>query len=499
MDYTGKRVYSPIYRAYFKFDGTYWIRDSDQTEGPNMEFELDLYPYDGPDYGPFLANDHVIRIQHSNAPNSTERVTYARYVHDYAWSASWRIFEIDPEPNRRVNVRNTRTGERNVLWLETLEGSQGREWVEYERPSLPAQVECCECSETTEQPARTYSDTFVCLACADTMVDCDYCNEFDVIDIMRETVDNGYICPDHRNYRTCSWCERYESRSYLNANDSGDYMCGTCADENYYYGCESCGVLTREGDYCESCEDERHERDSNGLIEDYDYKPYPVFHGSDTTDGIPFLGIELEVSANRSLTACAEIAANRMGNLGYLKEDSSIDCGFEIVSHPMTHDYARNSFPWGMLTDLQDQGADADDNGIHVHISRKGFNDSEHVYRFMRLFYSNVAKCVKIARRPEYTHWCRFRDLDDSELRNLATGDSYGDRYSAINMQNDHTIELRLFRGSLDKQEVMAAFDLAHASVEYTRENECNDWATFELWLDSHSDKYSALIAQNGK
>jgi hypothetical protein len=43
------------------------------------------------------------------------------------------------------------------------------------------------------------------------------------------------------------------------------------------------------------------------------------------------------------------------------------------------------------------------------------------------------------------------------------------DRYAAVNTNNRNTLEMRIFRGSLNTGYIKACIDLAHASVEFTR------------------------------
>jgi len=133
------------------------------------------------------------------------------------------------------------------------------------------------------------------------------------------------------------------------------------------------------------------------------------------------------------LEQCAEIAQTALGGLGYLKDDCSItdhyNSGFEIVTHPMTHKYARESFPWSMLDELAELGADAEHNGIHVHVSRAGFSDSDHIYRWLRLLMSNREPCLKIARR-ESTQWARFNEFNSDHLMSWAwRPPSFSDRH----------------------------------------------------------------------
>jgi hypothetical protein len=285
----------------------------------------------------------------------------------------------------------------------------------------------------------------------------------------RSPVDapNGYYCDYCLNY--CDECDAHFVDS-----------CGTRHHDEYDDYCE-----------CEACQS-RSER-----VHDYSYQPYPVFHGQ----GPVFLGLELEVSTPWNRTNdCAELADDSLGSLGYLKEDSSIGTGFEMVCHPMTYDYAVERYPWQMLHRLKSHGAEAsEDCGMHVHVSRDAFDGPSHVYRWMKLFYRNEDKVKHVARRNSH-QWASFHGEDRQHQKEIAKGNRtyYMPRYVAINTNNDATFEVRVFASSLETREVKAALALVDASVEYTRTLTSHDvlkhngwsWDTFIAWLP---DKYAAL------
>jgi hypothetical protein len=232
-------------------------------------------------------------------------------------------------------------------------------------------------------------------------------------------------------------------------------------------------------------------------IHDYSYKPDPDFYGV----GPLFLGVELEVSVpDYLISRAADLCDERLGRLAYLKEDSSVD-GFEIVTHPMSHAYATESFPWHMLRELDDLGASADDAGLHVHVSRAGFRDSAHVYRWLKLLYRNAEHVTAIARRDS-GEWAAWSGNDRMRAKDYAKGRRNGARYSAVNVQNRETFEVRVFASTLDTDELRAALDLVAASVEYTRGLTVADithgdgwtWDAFVTWADQRPE-YAALVA----
>jgi hypothetical protein len=183
--------------------------------------------------------------------------------------------------------------------------------------------------------------------------------------------------------------------------------------------------------------------------------------------------------------------------LAYLKHDGSLSCGYEIVTHPMSHDYYKNeaSDLWDTLEHLRTyykvKSWDTSTCGLHIHVSRTGFNGGGHMHRFLNLIYSNQDFYQRLAGREE-SRWATFDDIMNSEILRDEWGNRIMDedgftqfqtkrsiasklqgynteRYSAVNTRNRETLEIRIFKGTVNTNTVKSHLDLAHASVEYTR------------------------------
>ncbi|MEV0700047.1 hypothetical protein AB0I53_19365 [Saccharopolyspora sp. NPDC050389] len=346
------------------------------------------------------------------------------------------------------------------------------------------QIECDQCGDQVSETCLVDSYT-MCTVCADDYPICEHCDRCS--ESTFETVDGGNICAPCARliYTRCEHCNLFARDLRWTAD--GTDVCDSCADD--FWDCEGCGDLTRYASLCEACE--RDDNDSSDLIERYSYKPVPRFHGH----GPVFLGLELEINTpSGEKRDCAEMALRHLGSLGYLKEDCSIDLGFEIVTHPMSHDWAMDHFPWRGLSDLADAGADGFENGMHVHISRDSFDSPSHVYRWMKFLHRNAKQVTILARRTS-EQWAAFYESDRRHIKDYAKGFK-GDRYRAINTQNDHTFELRIFASTVKPREVKAALGLSAASVEYTRTLRVSDvvhrggwtWRAFVSWLREHPE-----------
>ena len=338
--------------------------------------------------------------------------------------------------------------------------------------------------EQYDRPRSGHYGEYLCQACADEhYVECQSCNEYECA-----------CC-------AAIPCDVSRPRTY----------CLVCANERLTHcvSCDSWYRHTSQSDYCDSCapeywDDEDYDTDDDdacGLINSWDYTPYFEFHGK----GPAYLGLELEVSVPYgNLYEAANAVINRNGSTTYLKGDSSIaGGGFEMVTHPCDHEFFRTEYDWMILDDLKELGCDGDGNGIHVHVSRDGFDSPSHVYRWMRLIYRNRQAVSAVARRNP-SQWGSFTTHTGRQFKDFAKGSKRSsERYSAINVQNEETFEVRVFRASLNRREVMAALDLVAASVEYTREltvpaimNGGWTWDGFMAWAKD-DERYAALVAES--
>lgn len=374
-------------------------------------------------------------------------------------------------------------------------------------------MQCGHCARWTTGPTTaTESHGDVCATCAEDLPRCAGCDAIDGDDLIEDIYgdDHCHGCTLGRyGWNACADCERPGHSWDLRGSDNG-YVCDGCRS-NRYWECESCEFLLSSGSHCEDCDDDAGDSD---YIHGYYYAPSPEFHG----DGPTYLGFELEINTpSGGLDSVARIAMETLGPLGYLKEDSTIDRGFEIVTHPMAHAWASKHFPWELLDELRRMECCAEQYdgglGLHVHVSRAGFDGPAHVLRWLQLFYDNTDKIDGIARRRN-DEWAAWRRFDRRNAKEHAKGESGGCRYVAINTCNSQTFEVRVFASTLDKTELRAALDLVAASVEATRETtapadvDADDdtawdafaesdayrlsWAAFAEYVAAH-DAYAAL------
>ncbi|WP_372667952.1 hypothetical protein [Amycolatopsis kentuckyensis] len=338
-------------------------------------------------------------------------------------------------------------------------------------------------STCREHAVDEADDSFTCSRCDDTF-------SRRLHEPCESTGDRQLCSPCAVGFDLCDYCGLYDDA--LRSTDTDREMCDDCASRLDYYECNVCTTLIDSGT---SCEDHRDDLDD---LHDYSYKPAPVFHGI----GPRYLGLELEINVpDGDLGRRIDDTVDTLAGLGYLKEEMSIDYGFELVTHPMAYRWAVDCFPWHLLEQLELAGCSGDGNGLHVHISRAAFTGPCHVFRWMKFIYRNADDVQTLAGRS--SSYAAFRDSERNHIKDACKGTYWAPRSSAINTQPEETFELRVFASSLDIQRVQAALAFADASVAYTRDLTIHDitqaggwtWAAFTQWLRTRP-QYAPLTAE---
>lgn len=369
-------------------------------------------------------------------------------------------------------------------------------------------IECGDCGLHVPEDSMTethcrwddYVTQQVCSVCVRAFAECDHCGEY-VHHYRTRTVrtDYGNSCSD-----ICRPCYDGE-RGSLNIEQC--QHCGEdtdmeepCCDVDPDTGrVDGCG--------CEGCST------THSIVHDYSYKPRAEFHraqGEGVTfrrnrfdekyDATLYMGIELEVEApGRDSDLRVQSA---LGDIVYLKEDSSIGDGFEIVSHPATFDYWMNEFNWEAIRKLRgDQVISSSSScGLHIHASKNAFNGPTHEYRLIMFWHRNQEVLKVLAGRD--SHYGSYDNDQRATLVDVVKKGKHSYRRSAINTQNEYTHEFRVFASTVYVNRIKAAIQLVEGSIEYTRnlaaakvmKDGGYSWTEFIVWLRSHDGRYAQLI-----
>ncbi len=318
-------------------------------------------------------------------------------------------------------------------------------------------------------------------------------------------VDNELLCPDclERYAVRCAHCGVYVMADD-NAGSDIHPLCDRCYDE-HYTTCERCGTLLRYSSACYAPDDEDEEYPycdscsyllSHGTIHDYYYKPEPKFYGT----GPRYFGVELEIDGageNHDRAGQLMEIANTARDLAYCKHDGSLDCGFEIVTHPMTLEYHMQTMPWeAICEEAVEMGYTshmAGTCGLHVHVSRKAFGQTEAeqdlvIARILYFVEHHWEELLKFSRRTrrQLEQWAArygYKEQPSEILEHAKTGRHQG-RYTCINLTNYDTIEFRMFRGTLKYNTLIATLQLVDRICDvalYMSDDEVKNmaWSTF--------------------
>ena len=325
---------------------------------------------------------------------------------------------------------------------------------------------------------------------------CELCGDLHRLD-EGDFADGLALCPDcaEDNVYRCEGCGEYHlARNMVQIEGTDNYVCDDwgCMDRAGVDRCEDCGcflyaqelTVVSGGCYCEDCAPE-----DSGIM-DYGYKPEPEFYGDPTA---LHMGVELEIDGGDAYGFIEEAAAPEV----YFKEDGSLSSnGVEIVSHPCTLDYHKGLWD-GIIRAAKSCGFtshNAETCGLHVHIDRDylGQFETEQDYTtacIVMLFDKFWEQLVRFSRRTEYQlgQWCERTGLEltkadmsapekvADKLQDKANNEG---RYKAVNLQNSHTVEFRLFRGTLRRETFYATLELCQVIVDWCKTHRIPELAT---------------------
>ncbi len=368
-------------------------------------------------------------------------------------------------------------------------------------------VMCARCTRTTSlmdsmQVGNGSSSKHICFRCINTYyTTCQTCKLLLHI-TASYTVNATNYCEEcyHASFRQCHGCHTTYAMGEMTLDSVGQYMCGSCAPS--HVRCTTSGAWLRieeailyNGNY--------YQRDNVPVrhkINRHSFKPTPKFHGKKNADSL-FFGVELEIEGGGynaihcdTLMSVVNPIERDIGYNMYGKHDGSVDEGFELVTHPASFEYHMNHLDWeGLCAKALELGYRKEPGtcGLHVHISRRYFGQSEvrqdiGVMKMLYLVEKFWDKVLQFSRRTEaqVDRWASrygMRSTPQEILRHAKIGHG---RYKAVNLENEHTVELRIFNGTLDYQIILATIQFCYvlATVGKTtsiQDITCMTWEEF--------------------
>lgn len=343
-------------------------------------------------------------------------------------------------------------------------------------------VRCRECLNIVPfETTKDYCGQPICEACLEKYAVCSFCNSLSsVLDDELIEYNGESYCPTcvENKLARCQECDEYFSRGDPDARWG---YCPSCA--KHYFCCENCDEVLHEDNYgadglCQTCfEGGRHD----GALREYHDTPDFVFHPNERHS--LYFGVELETDEyrDRDEAILALSALSEDEQLFYLSEDNSLSNGIEIISQPCTLGFHRDSFPWAKIVEIVTnhggRSHDTETCGLHIHFSRDFFDHKHsdlYQVRLIYLFEKFWAELVKFSRRAgeQWLHYaCRYGYPMFDKPAKLKVHELKHNFYrnQAVNITNRKTVEIRLFRGSLNVETILATIELVDFLVRLVR------------------------------
>lgn len=363
-------------------------------------------------------------------------------------------------------------------------------------PKEHKQVKCCNCGDNVdEDDALEHDGGMYCDDCHnEVFACCDECGDVYVSEDGLCLGDSNFCserCAHGAGWHECNDCSEWDNDCREDANSH--VICSSCQSD--YYDCDDCGDMFHcddlQGGYCRDC------RTSNGysrFIKEYSWQPSEFLFQKMPWENTMYLGIELEIEcgdedrheAAEAVTKWLE--RRKLNERVYLKEDGSLDNGFEIVFMPSTLAALNKKFPMkeflAYLRKLKLTSHETGSCGLHVHISRDNLT-SEHLWAGKMFFFLCQEQLLKFSRRSD-TEFCRF----DTSLPQDGRRQDFG-RYSAFNTSaTTNTVEVRIFRGTLNYGSFAASLEFCDLFGEYIQKAN-----VASLRLTNGKDLWSEFLA----
>ena len=311
-----------------------------------------------------------------------------------------------------------------------------------------------------------------------------------------------------RHLKKCNTCEkmiyggRYKERKNVNFkpvftyfNETNSYHCFKCVDG--FKKCVDCldlNPLNKENK-CVACV-----RHDNTGVHEYGHRPkhfhfyylnkageiistpnpknikdlyFGFEYETEYLDGEGYFGDDSEYINDVAHDIKSELKQFRI----YATSDSSLNSGFELHNHPTTFNALKKMDLKPMFRN--DCSAWNDTAGLHVHLNRTAFSKLN-LYKFCKFIYDNKTFSYFMANRydnSQIDEYASFSNYFISDLkRNLSKKyNCFGDKYSAINMGQTKTIELRFFGGCDTSAQFLTKIEYIQSLFDFVKQSPINN------------------------
>lgn len=300
-----------------------------------------------------------------------------------------------------------------------------------------------------------------------------------------------------------------ESEILREFRDGDDYIpprsrasghCDRCGNDFYYYPDET---AVEDQNLCQNCVKRRF------VLPYHRWEPkLKFFHTGKTPprDGL-YYGVEIEADCGGEYDGNAAGVMDILNNedmFAYISHDGSLSRGFEIITQPATLSYhksveERYKKAFKFLIRNGYRGHETTTAGIHVHFSRAYYTDNgdeeENISKLLYLVEKFWDEIIVYARRDYERSKSYMKKTDEDFCDFISNWNRKRDRdghYYAVNISNPDTIELRMFRGTLNYETYMCILEFVDSLVKTAKEKTSSELQaiTFEEILNDRCKRY---------
>jgi len=270
----------------------------------------------------------------------------------------------------------------------------------------------------------------------------------------------------------CKWCTYCDEGFHINemrnarGREGERVLCCMPCFEEHVHQCAHCGTATTS-DRCHRCD-----------IGVTYYSAKPTYDPKG--DGPIWYGIELEVEViggerdqdyderNPYVDEVAQqIKPLFPADYCIMKEDNSLDGGFEICTRPASVEYHKHAMGKFLKRGHKDlRSWDTGTCGIHVHVSRAPLTELQ-IGKMLVFIHDFTDFTQRIAQRiSPYGDFSAKKKITDARYHGEARDGQA--RHEALNLTGNDTVELRIFRGTLNAETFWKCIEFTEALVHFT-------------------------------
>lgn len=227
----------------------------------------------------------------------------------------------------------------------------------------------------------------------------------------------------------------------------------------------------------------------------WNFKPKPVFNG----EGKKFLGLEMEFHRCGESDERANHIIADLNKIVYAKHDGSLHNGMEFVTHPCTPKFHMQNIDYGaFFSRVQSlNGQSGANSGLHIHVNRDFFKTNEAIAKVVRFAENNFKTLMQFSgRTDEDSNWCAKYGYTVKELTRIyEVAQESGQKYRAVNLRPNHTIEFRMFRSTQDVNRIHAYIQFVDVITDLANMNSVKYIGWSNIARVAKNKKYTELRA----